>query len=152
MTKRIWLMTGLSSGFSKEIAQHLLTNGDAVIGTVIDYLCVTDLASKYPLDFHPQIFSEYYEQELSSAIKRIEVSGKHLDALVITDTTVTLGASEFMAPEAVKEQVSVNFTQTILLVNAAIKHFRKQGKGSIIMIGAPEMVKSMPGAGLYFSI
>ena len=34
MTTRNWLITGVSSGFGRELATQLLDRGDAVVGTV----------------------------------------------------------------------------------------------------------------------
>ena len=34
MTQRTWLITGVSSGFGRELATQLLERGDRVVGTV----------------------------------------------------------------------------------------------------------------------
>jgi NAD(P)-dependent dehydrogenase (short-subunit alcohol dehydrogenase family) len=36
MTARTWLITGVSSGFGRELTSQLLDRGDRVIGTVRD--------------------------------------------------------------------------------------------------------------------
>jgi NAD(P)-dependent dehydrogenase (short-subunit alcohol dehydrogenase family) len=36
MTARAWLITGVSSGFGRELTSQLLDRGDRVIGTVRD--------------------------------------------------------------------------------------------------------------------
>ena len=36
MAQRTWLITGVSSGFGRELTQQLLERGDRVVGTVRD--------------------------------------------------------------------------------------------------------------------
>jgi NAD(P)-dependent dehydrogenase (short-subunit alcohol dehydrogenase family) len=49
MASRTWLITGVSSGFGRELTEQLLDRGDRVVGTVRDTGKVKDL-----LDHHPQ--------------------------------------------------------------------------------------------------
>lgn len=48
MTSRTWLITGVSSGFGRELTTQLLDRGDTVIGTVRRPDAVADLADKHP--------------------------------------------------------------------------------------------------------
>ena len=48
MKKRTWLITGVSSGFGKEIAGQVLEKGDIVIGTVRNVIKVQELIESYP--------------------------------------------------------------------------------------------------------
>ena len=43
MRSRNWLITGVSSGFSRELATQLLDRGETVVGTVRRPDSVTDL-------------------------------------------------------------------------------------------------------------
>jgi short-subunit dehydrogenase involved in D-alanine esterification of teichoic acids len=47
MTARTWLITGVSSGFGRELTRQLLTCGDRVIGTVRDTSKIADLTDRY---------------------------------------------------------------------------------------------------------
>ncbi len=51
MKKRTWLITGVSSGFGKEIAGQVLEKGDIVIGTVRNVIKVQELIESYPDTF-----------------------------------------------------------------------------------------------------
>ena len=48
MPARTWLITGVSSGFDRELPTQLLKAGDRVVGTVRDASKVADLAAAYP--------------------------------------------------------------------------------------------------------
>ena len=55
MTTRNWLITGVSSGFGRELATQLLDRGDTVVGTVRRPDSVADLLQKYPDTFHREL-------------------------------------------------------------------------------------------------
>ena len=48
MVQRIWLITGISSGFGRHLTEQLLGRGDRVVGTVRRPGSVADLSEKYP--------------------------------------------------------------------------------------------------------
>jgi len=55
MTARTWLITGVSSGFGRELTRQLLTCGDRVIGTVRDTSKIAGLTDRYPDTFIPEM-------------------------------------------------------------------------------------------------
>ena len=55
MAPRNWLITGVSSGFGRELATQLLDRGETVIGTVRRADSVADLIGKYPDTFHREL-------------------------------------------------------------------------------------------------
>jgi len=55
MTSRTWLITRVSSGFGRELTQHLLECGERVVGAVRGLAKVTDLTGKYPDTFRAEI-------------------------------------------------------------------------------------------------
>lgn len=55
MTKRNWIITGVSSGFGYEMTRLLLARGQQVIGTVRKIEKVKHLIEQYPDLFHVEI-------------------------------------------------------------------------------------------------
>ena len=55
MTARNWLITGVSSGFGRELATQLLDRGDTVVGTVRRAGSAADLTQKYPDTFRREL-------------------------------------------------------------------------------------------------
>ena len=55
MSPRTWLITGVSSGFGRHLAEQLLTAGERVVGTVRRPEAVADLAQAHPDTFRAEI-------------------------------------------------------------------------------------------------
>ena len=49
--KKVWLITGVSSGFGYEMTKQLLEKGNTVIGTVRNTEKVKEFIEKYPDTF-----------------------------------------------------------------------------------------------------
>ena len=47
MTQRTWLITGISSGFGRQLAEQLLARGNRVIGTIRKPGAAADLEARY---------------------------------------------------------------------------------------------------------
>jgi NAD(P)-dependent dehydrogenase (short-subunit alcohol dehydrogenase family) len=89
MTARTWLITGVSSGFGRELTRQLLTCGGRVIGTVRDTSKIAGLTDRYPDTFIP---------DMSAAITLMtkQRSGPKLTAQVlffpVTDASFDTGS------------------------------------------------------------
>ncbi len=55
MSQRTWFITGVSSGFGRELTKQLLERGDRVVGTVRDTGKVADLREQYPETFRAEV-------------------------------------------------------------------------------------------------
>lgn len=55
MLSRTWLITGVSSGFGRELTNQLLERGERVVGTVRRLDAVADLVERYPETFHAEL-------------------------------------------------------------------------------------------------
>ena len=55
MGLRTWLITGVNSGFGRELTVQLLERGEQVVGTVRRLDPVSDLVERYPASFHAKL-------------------------------------------------------------------------------------------------
>ena len=55
MSQRTWFITGVSSGFGRQLTEQLLKRGDRVVGTVRDTGKVADLIERYPEAFRAEV-------------------------------------------------------------------------------------------------
>ena len=55
MSTRTWFITGVSSGFGRELAKHLLGRGDRVVGTIRKAGDAADLLERHPKTFRAPV-------------------------------------------------------------------------------------------------
>ncbi len=149
MTARTWLITGVSSGFGRELTSQLLNRGDRVIGTVRDTSRIADLTDRYPETFIPEML----EMTDRTAVRRLVVRAFEqvgpVDANVSNAGYGLFGAAEELSDDQVDHIIATNLTGSITLIRAALPHLRRQGGGRIIQISTYGGQVAFPGNSLY---
>jgi NAD(P)-dependent dehydrogenase (short-subunit alcohol dehydrogenase family) len=149
MTTRNWLITGVSSGFGRELATQLLDRGDTVVGTVRRAGSVDDLLQKYPGTFHRELL------DVTDAAAVREVTDRSFSSLGRIDVVVSnagyglFGAAEELSDEQVSHIIATNLAGPIQLIRAALPHLRAQGSGRIIQMSTYGGQVAFPGNSLY---
>ena len=149
MTTRNWLITGVSSGFGRELATQLLDRGDTVVGTVRRPDSVADLLQKYPDTFHRELL------DVTDAAAVREVTDRSFSSLGRIDVVVSnagyglFGAAEELSDEQVSHVIATNLTGSIQLIRAALPHLRAQGSGRIIQMSTYGGQVAFPGNSMY---
>lgn len=149
MTGRTWLITGVSSGFGKEMAAQLLARGDRVAGTSRRPDAVADLQARYgdrlwvaPLEMTDLAAVRRTVDAAFGALGRIDV--------VVSNAGYGLfGAAEECSDEEVQHQIGTNLLGPIQLLRAALPHLRRQGGGRILQVSSVGGQTAFPGAALY---
>jgi NAD(P)-dependent dehydrogenase (short-subunit alcohol dehydrogenase family) len=149
MIARTWLITGVSSGFGRELTSQLLDRGDRVIGTVRDTSKIADLTDSYPDTF----IAEMLEMTDRTAVRRLvdrafEQAGR-VDAIVSNAGYGLFGAAEELSDDQVDHIIATNLTGSITLIRAALPHLRSQGGGRIIQMSTYGGQVAFPGNSLY---
>ena len=75
MTQRVWLITGVSSGFGRHLSEQLLARGDRVIGTVRKPDTVKDLAEAHPDGFRPEVLDVRDTAALREVVRPMRNTG-----------------------------------------------------------------------------
>lgn len=146
---RIWLITGINSGFGREMAEQLLERGDRVAGTLRKMEAVDDLRATYgdrlwtaPLDLTdlPAI--------QTVVAKAFEDLGR-IDVIVNNAGYGLFGPAEGLTDDQVRHQIDTNLLGPIRLTRAALPHLRAQGGGRIFALSTYGGQATHPGASLY---
>jgi NAD(P)-dependent dehydrogenase (short-subunit alcohol dehydrogenase family) len=134
MTQRTWLITGVSSGFGRELTEQLLERGDRVIGTIRDPGKVADLRERYPETYR----AEQLDVTDKTAIREVlERSFAELGRIYVTISNAgygLFGAAEELTDEQVEHIIATNLLGSIQLIRAALPHLRAQGGGRVIQM------------------
>ncbi|SDD35472.1 Short-chain dehydrogenase [Massilia sp. PDC64] len=149
MTGRTWLITGVSSGFGKEMAAQLLARGDRVAGTSRRLDAVADLQTRYGDRF----WVAPLEMTDLAAVRRtvdaaFDAHGR-IDVVVSNAGYGLFGAAEECSDAEVLHQIGTNLAGPIQLLRASLPHLRRQGGGRILQVSSVGGQAAFPGASLY---
>jgi NAD(P)-dependent dehydrogenase (short-subunit alcohol dehydrogenase family) len=133
---RTWLITGVSSGFGRELTRQLLDGGDRVVGTVRDPGKVADLVDAHPETFRPVVLDVTDTQAVREVVDRAFAELGRVDVIVSNAGYGLFGAAEELTDAQVGSIVATNLTGSIQLIRAALPHLRAQGGGRIIQISS----------------
>ncbi len=136
------LITGISSGFGRAMAQQLSADGHTVFGTVrrdveqlpgVHYLRadVRDTAS------------------VQAAVEAVLKAEGRIDVLINNAGMGIGGPVEFAPEDDVKLQMDTNFMGQVRFMQAVLPAMRKQGSGKILCFSSIGGVMGLPFQGFY---
>jgi len=144
-----WLITGVSGGLGKALAEAALARGDKVAGTVrkaADLEAFRALSPDRALGFQLDVADE---AALRAAIETAEAEFGRLDILVNNAGYGLIGAVEEASLDEIRRQFEVNVYAPIAAIQAVLPHFRKRRAGHIINVTSVSGVAAWAGTGIY---
>ena len=151
------LVTGVSTGIGKAIAEELLNNEFIVIGSVRKESDGEDLKKRFEENFYPVKFDVTKKQEIQNAkveVEKILADRKSYLSCVINNAGIALGGPvRYLDVDIFRKQFEVNFfglievTKTFL--DLLIDHNSYKMKNKIINIGSISGKRSYPFVGPY---
>ena len=149
MAQRTWFITGVSSGFGRQLTEQLLERGDRVIGTVRDTEKVADLLERYPETYHAELLDVTDTAAIHKVLEHSFSELGRIDVIISNAGYGLFGAAEELSDEQVEHIVATNLLGPIQLIRAALPHLRAQGGGRIIQISSYGGQVAFPGNSLY---
>ena len=149
MPPRTWLITGVSSGFGRELTSQLLDRGDRVVGTVRRLDAVAGLAARNPDTFQAELLDVTNTNAVREVVDRSFADAGRIDVIVSNAGYGLFGAAEELSDEQVERILDTNLLGSIALIRAALPHLRAQGGGRIIQISSYGGQVAYPGNSLY---
>jgi len=149
MSQRTWLITGVSSGFGRELTNQLLARGDRVVGTVRDVGKVADLINRYPEAFHAETLDVTDVAAIRGVVERSFARPGRIDVIVSNAGYGLFGAAEELSDAQIDHMIATNLVGSIQLIRAALPHLRAQGGGRVIQISSYGGQVAFAGNSLY---
>lgn len=149
MVQRTWLITGVSSGFGRELAEQLLARGDRVVGTVRDLAKVQDLTKHYPVAFRGEILDVTDVPAIRRVVDRAFAELGRIDVVISNAGYGLFGAAEELSDAEVDHIIATNLTGSIQLIRASLPHLRAQKGGRIIQLSTYGGQVAYPGNSMY---
>jgi NAD(P)-dependent dehydrogenase (short-subunit alcohol dehydrogenase family) len=134
MSQRTWLITGVSSGFGRELTDQLLARGDRVVGTVRDVRKVADLTKRYPQAFYVERLDVTDAAAIRDVVERSFTRLGRIDVIISNAGYGLFGAAEELSDVQIDHMIATNLVGSIQLIRAALPHLRAQGGGRIIQM------------------
>lgn len=134
--KKVWLITGVSSGFGYEMTKQLLENGDTVVGTVRNTKKVKDFIERFPNTFDCKILDVTDMKAVEQTVRdSFEKHGK-IDVVVSNAGYGLFGCVEELSDEEIDHIIATNLVGSIALLKTAVPYMRKQGGGRLIQMSS----------------
>jgi len=149
MSQRTWFITGVSSGFGRQLTDQLLKRGDRVVGTVRDTGKVADLMEQYPEAFRAEVLDVTDTAAIREVLERSFARLGRIDVIVSNAGYGLFGAAEELSDMQINQMIATNLVGSIQLIRAALPHLRKQGGGRIIQISSYGGQVAFPGNSMY---
>ena len=146
---RTWLITGVSSGFGKEMAKQLLTQGDRVIGTVRNRKKVGDLIEAYSNTFDCKLLEMTDVPAIHRTVSEtFEKYGK-IDVVVSNAGYGLFGCAEELSDAEINHILATNLTGAIQFIRSSIPYMRLQGGGRILQLSSYGGQVAYPANSMY---
>ncbi|KAJ7596537.1 hypothetical protein C8J56DRAFT_1011267 [Mycena floridula] len=147
----VWLITGTSSGFGRELVLGALARNDLVVATVRRHDKIQDLPKSDNLRV-VELDLEWSDEKIKAAVEEAVSFWGHIDVLVNNAGSGFKGLSEELGAELFRKQFQINFFSVVAVTNAVLPHMRARKSGTIVMMGSRVSWNSeFPAASLYSS-
>jgi NAD(P)-dependent dehydrogenase (short-subunit alcohol dehydrogenase family) len=148
--RRVWFITGVSSGFGRALALEVLAAGDCVAGTVRQAAQLAAFRSLAPGRAHAYALDVTQPHAIASVIEQaLRDCGGRIDVLVNNAGYGLIGAVEEASDTEVRDLFETNFFGLLNLTRAVVPVMRAQRAGHIFNLSSLSGVVGMAGIGMY---
>lgn len=145
---KIFLITGVSSGFGRALAQEALAAGHTVVGTVRGAEAKRDFESLSEAA-HGRILDVTHFDRIDDAVSEIETSVGPIDVLVNNAGYGHEGVLEESPLSEMRRQFDVNVFGAVAMMKAVLPYLRARRRGHILNITSMGGHLTMPGIAYY---
>ena len=149
MAQRTWFITGVSSGFGRQMTEQLLGRGDRVAGTVRKMDTVQDLKERHGSLFWIAQLDVTDTPRVRQVVDQAFNDFGLIDVLVNNAGYGLFGAAEEVTDEQLADEINTNLVGSMQVVRAALPHLRRQNAGRIIQIATYGGQAAFPGGSIY---
>ena len=149
MYKKIIFITGVSSGFGKDLLTEAAKSGHTVIGTVRKKDQIETINQILPGKTFGVLLDVNQHDKVREALQHIIDRFGKIDVVINNAGYGIMGAVEEISMEEARMQMETNFFGALAVTQAAIPHMRKQQFGHILQFSSIAGIISTPGLGLY---
>lgn len=146
---RVWLITGCSTGFGREVALAALAAGDRVMATARRPETLADLAEIGGDRVSTAALDVTDPASVQAAVKATLAVFGRIDVLVNNAGFTMIGAVEETSMEQLRSLMEVNFFGAAEVTKAIVPLMREQGSGTIVQMSSLGGRMTYPGLAGY---
>ena len=147
--RKIWFITGISSGLGKALAEAVMQHGDMVIGTFRQPQQVADFNAANAGRGLALELDVTQPDQINRAVRQVTDQFGRVDVLVNNAGYGFAGAVEETSDAEIRAVFEANFFGAVALTQAFLPLFRQQKNGHIIQISSHSGFKGFAGFGIY---
>ena len=149
MKNKVWLITGCSTGFGRELAKLVLALGYKAAVAARKPEDVQDIIAAYPQTGIALKLDVTKPDEIKAAVAQTLAKFGQIDVLVNNAGIGYFGAVEESEEDEVRRMFEINFWGLAHMTNAVLPHMRSQKSGHIDNIASIGGLVGFPGVGFY---
>lgn len=146
---KVWLITGCSTGFGRELAKEVLKAGYKAGVASRNTDDVKDIIAEYPETAIAIKLDVTKPDEIKAAVKQVKEKFGQIDVLVNNAGIGYFGAIEESEEDEVRRMFEINFWGLANITNEVLPLMRAQRSGHIINIASIGGLVGFPGVGFY---
>ena len=147
--KKVWFITGCSTGFGRELSKQLLENGYRVAVTARNVEQVQDLVEINNENAIALELDVTDKKQVTDAIAKAEAHFGRIDVLVNNAGFGYFGAIEESDEREVRAMFEANFWGLSEMTRAVLPKMRERKSGTIVNISSIGGFVGFPGVGYY---
>jgi NAD(P)-dependent dehydrogenase (short-subunit alcohol dehydrogenase family) len=148
-SKPVWLITGCSTGFGRELSKILLENGYRVVVTARDAAKVADIVAGHPETGLSLALNVDQPEQIEAAVKAATARFGRIDVLVNNAGYGYLAAVEEGEDSEIRAMFETNVFGLAAMCRAVLPVMREQKSGTVVNISSMGGVCGFPGIGYY---
>ncbi len=146
---RTWLITGVSSGFGRALAEAALEKGDHVAGTVRTEVARRKFEQLAPGRSLGVLLDVTDRAAIVRSVVEVEEWTGGIDMLVNNAGYGLVGGVEEASDSEIRAQFEVNVFGTLAVIQAVLPLMRRQRSGRIVCVSSVSGLVGWPSLGIY---
>lgn len=144
-----WLITGVSSGFGRAVAEAALAAGHRVVGTVRSEAAGSAFEARAPDRAIGMVMDVTDEAAVHATVKAAEEATGGIDVLVNNAGYGLVGGVEEATMAEIRAQFEVNVFGAVAVMQAVLPFMRARRAGHILAITSVSGLVGWPSLGVY---
>lgn len=149
MNNKVWLITGCSTGFGRELAKHVLELGYKAAVAARNTDDVKDIVDAYPETAIALKLDVTNPDEIKTSVEQTIAKFGQIDVLVNNAGIGYFGAIEESEEEEYRRMFEINFFGLVKMTNTVLPYMRAKHSGHVVNVASIGGLVGFPGVGLY---